>query len=75
MEFLIVKYENGTISLNIQETLPRGTMFNSVARSMKSIILKSDGHSEYQILYLTVLPLWNKDYYYYYYYYYYKYYY
>ena len=75
MEFLIVKYENGTISLNIQETLPRGTIFNSVARSMTSIILKSEGHSENQILYLTVLPLWNKDYYYYYYYHYYYYYY
>ena len=57
MEFLIVKYENGTISLNIQENLPRGTILNSVARSMRSIILKSEGHSENQILYLTVLPL------------------
>ena len=75
MEFLIVKYEKGTISLNIQETLPRGTIFNSVARSMTSIILKSEGHSKNQILYLTVLPLLNKDYYYYYYYYYYFYYY
>ena len=41
-----VKYENGTISLNIQETLPRGTIFNSVARSMTSIILKLEGHSK-----------------------------
>ena len=46
MEFLIVKYENGTISLNIQETLPKGTIFNSVARNMTSIILKSEGHSK-----------------------------
>ena len=30
---------------------------------MKGIILKSEGQGENQILYLTALPLWNKDYY------------
>ena len=66
MEFLIFKYENGTISLIIQETIPWRTIFNSVAWRIECIILKSEGHSENQILYLTVLPSWNKDYYYYY---------
>ena len=47
------------------------TIFKSVAWRIECIILKSEGHSENQILYLTVLPSWNKDYYYYYYYYYY----
>ena len=32
-------------------------VFNSVARNMKRILLKSEGNSENQILYLTVLPL------------------
>ena len=41
-----------------------------MAWRIECIILKSKGHSENQILYLTVLPSWNKDYYYYYYYYY-----
>ena len=68
--FCIILYCVCAISLNIQETLRRGAIFNSVALSMTSIILKSEGQSENQILHLTVLPLWNKDYYYYYYYYY-----
>ena len=72
---IVCKYENGTISLSIQETIPWRTIFNSVAHIMKGIILKSEGHSENQILNLTVLPLWNKDYHYHYYYCYYYYYY
>ena len=53
MEFLIFKYENGTISLIIQETIPWRTIFKSVAWRIECIILKSEGHSENQILYLT----------------------
>ena len=55
MEFLIFKYENGTISLIIQETLPWETIFNSVTWRIECIILKSEGHSENQILYLCWL--------------------
>ena len=72
---IVCKYENGTICLSIQETIPSRTIFNYVAHIMKGIILKSEGHSENQILNLTVLPLWNKDYHYHYYYCYYYYYY
>ena len=41
---------------------------------MKGIILNSEGHSKNKILYLTVLPSLNGDYYAYYYHYYYYYY-
>ena len=42
MEFFISKYENGTISLIIQETIPWRIIFKPVAGSMKGIILKSE---------------------------------
>ena len=42
-------YENGTISLIIQETIPWRTFFNSVAWRMKGIILKPEGQIKFHI--------------------------
>ena len=46
--------------------VPWRTIFNSVAWSMKGTILKPEGHSKNQIIYLNVLPSWTKDCYHYY---------